>query len=61
MNKNSYCDPTLEDFPANLYEGEIRFQLSSVCCSSGTYRETDGIVCLNCGEQCLVKEDIIIE
>jgi hypothetical protein len=61
MNKNSYCDPTLEDFPPNLYESEIRFQLSSDCCGAGVYRTANSIICYNCTEPCKVIEDIVIE
>ena len=58
---NSYCDPTIEDFPLNLYESEIRFQLSSDCCGTGIYHGSEAITCLNCTEPCKVIEDIVIE
>ena len=61
MNKNSYCDPTLEDFPVNFDEAEIRFRLSSDCCGAGVYRSNYETTCLNCTEPCNTIEDIIIE
>ena len=60
MNKNSYCDPDIEDFPPTLYEGELRFQLSSDCCGSGIYHGSEEITCLNCTEVCKVIEDLIL-
>lgn len=57
---NSYCDPTVEDFPSTLYESEIRFQLSSDCCGAGIYREVNKITCLNCTEPCCVIEDLVL-
>lgn len=60
MSQNSYCNPTVEDFPSNLYEEEIRFQLSSDCCGAGIYREVDKIICLNCTEKCKVIEDLVL-
>jgi hypothetical protein len=59
MNKNTYCDPTFEDFPSNFYEEELRFRLSSDCCGAGVYRGTESITCLNCTEPCQVIEDLI--
>lgn len=59
--KNSYCDPSYEDFPSNLYEGEMRFKLSSDCCGAGVFIGREEVTCLNCTEVCKVVEDLIIE
>lgn len=60
--KNSYCDPSVEDFPINLYEEEdFEFRLSSSCCGAETYKDSDGIICLNCTERCNVIEDVVVK